>query len=140
MPSFLFFTIIDLSNLKEGAKMKKLLIGLVAFVAIVFVGVKVADYVVMGGDSYYVQITTNGEKEVSKDDNGQQYVRYKYNLPGYDEDGRKKTLEFTGQQPRPLRKGAYLKVTWNKNKGVTSYEEVQKEDIPKTAQEELSKG
>ena len=50
-----------------------------------------------------------------------------------------KTLEFRGQQPRPLRKGAYLKITWNKNKGVTSYEEVQKEDIPKTAQEKLSK-
>lgn len=34
--------------------MKKLLIGLVAFVIIAFAGVKVADYVVMGGDSYYV--------------------------------------------------------------------------------------
>ena len=120
--------------------MKKLLIGLVAFVIIAFAGMKVADYVVMGGDSYYVQITTNGEKEVSKSDNGQQYVGYKYSLPGYDADGSKKTLEFRGQQPRPLRKGAYLKITWNKNKGVTSYEEVQKEDIPKTAQEKLSKG
>ena len=68
----------NLSNLKEGEEMKKLLIGLVAFVIIAFAGMKVADYVVMGGDSYYVQITTNGEKEVSKSDNGQQYVGYKY--------------------------------------------------------------
>ncbi len=120
--------------------MKKLLIGLAAFVVIVFAGLKVADHVVMGGDSYYVQITTNGEKEVSKDDKGQNYIEYKYHLPGYDKDGNKKELEFLGQQPRPLRKSAYLKITWNKSKGVTSYEEVQKEDIPKAAQEKLSKG
>ncbi|MPN25836.1 hypothetical protein SDC9_173252 [bioreactor metagenome] len=43
-------------------------------------------------------------------------------------------------QTRPLRKNAYLKVVWNKNKGVTGYEEVEKSAIPKAAQEKLTKG
>ncbi|MCG4305425.1 YxeA family protein, partial [Enterococcus lactis] len=38
------------------------------------------------------------------------------------------------------RKGAYLNITWNKKKGVTSYEEVEKKDVPKTALEKLIKG
>lgn len=61
-------------------------------------------------------------------------------LPGYTKEGKEKELDFKGQLTRPLRKGAYLKITWNKNKGVTSYEEVEKKDVPKTALEKLIKG
>ena len=50
--------------------MKKLLIGLAALLLIGFGALQVAQTVIMGGDSYYVQITTDGEKTNSKDDNG----------------------------------------------------------------------
>ncbi|WP_165005746.1 YxeA family protein [Enterococcus sp. ZJ1668] len=120
--------------------MKKFLIGILAVIVIGFAGVQIAEHVVMGGDDYYVQITTDGQKEVVKEDNGQEYINYKYIVTGYDEDGKEKQLEFTGQQDRPLRKSAYLKVTWNKKKGVTSYEEVKQSDIPKTAEKKLNKG
>ena len=120
--------------------MKKLLIGLLVFIVVVLAGVKIADYVVMGGEEYYVQITTDGTKTVSKSDSGQETVNYRYILPGYTKEGKEKDLDFNGQLTRPLRKGAYLKITWNKNKGVTSYEEVEKKDVPKTALEKLIKG
>lgn len=128
--------------------MKKLLVGIgisiVALVlgSVVFIygGLKIADRIIMGGDSYYVKIMTDGEKEEIKDSRDEVTIQYKYTLPGYDEEGNKKILTFNGQKPRPLRKGAYLEVTWNENKGVTSYEEVKQSDIPKLAQEKLSKG
>lgn len=120
--------------------MKKLLIGLLVFIVVVLAGVKIADYVVMGGEEYYVQITTDGTKTVSKSDSGQETVNYRYILPGYTKEGKEKELDFKGQLTRPLRKGAYLKITWNKNKGVTSYEDVEKKDVPKTALEKLIKG
>ncbi len=63
-------------------------------------------------------------------DGGQEIISYRYELPGFNKEGKEKTMDFNGFQERPLRKGAYLKVTWNKNKGVTSYEEVQAKDIP----------
>ncbi|MGC3347895.1 YxeA family protein, partial [Enterococcus faecium] len=55
---------------------------------------------------------------------------YRYILPGYTTEGKEKELDIKGQLTRPLRKGAYLKITWNKNIGVTSYEEVEKKDVP----------
>lgn len=120
--------------------MKKLLIGLGAFIIIAFVGYRLADHLIMGGESYYVQITTDGEKQVDHADGGQEIISYRYELPGFNKEGKEKTMDFNGFQERPLRKDAFLKVTWNKNKGVTSYEEVQAKDIPSAAQEKLSKG
>ncbi|GMC02330.1 amino acid ABC transporter ATP-binding protein [Enterococcus thailandicus] len=120
--------------------MKKFLIGLLIVAGIGVAGLKIADAVVLGGDDYYVQITTNGEKLVQKDDKNQEVITYQYTLPGFNKEGAEKELEFEGMQTRPLRKNAYLKVVWNKNKGVTGYEEVEKSAIPKAAQEKLTKG
>lgn len=120
--------------------MKKLLIGLGAFIIIAVGGYRLADHLIMGGESYYVQITTDGEKQVDRADGGQEIISYRYELPGFNKEGKEKIMDFNGSQERPLRKDAFLKVTWNKNKGVTSYEEVQAKDIPSAAQEKLSKG
>lgn len=117
--------------------MKKFWIGLGILVFVLFAGLQVAQVVIMGGDSYYVQITTDGEKVAAKDDQGNPLNEYKYELPGYDKDAKKKNLEFLAIKDRPLKKEAYLKVTWNKSKGVTSYEEVQKNDIPEKALKQL---
>ena len=48
-----------------------------------------------------------------------------------------KELDFNANKDRPLRREAFLKVTWNKKKGVTSYEEVQQKDLPKKAADKL---
>lgn len=117
--------------------MKKFLIGLVSLIVIGFVGLQIADKVMSSGDAYYVQITTDGEKINGKDDSGNTYVDYKYVLPGYDKEGHEKKLDFNASKDRPLRREAFLKVTWNKNKGVTSYEEVQQKQLPKKAAEKL---
>ncbi|WP_407857544.1 YxeA family protein [Enterococcus hailinensis] len=117
--------------------MKKFLIGLVSLIVLAFVGLQIAQKVVSSGDDYYVQITNDGERIVNKDDSGNQYVDYKYSLPGYDKNGEEKQLTFSAAKDRPLRKDAFLKVTWNKKKGVTSYEEVQKKKVPEKAAEKL---
>lgn len=46
-------------------------------------------------------------------------------------------LDFNASKSRPLRREAFLKVTWNEKKGVTSYEEVQQKEVPKKAAEKL---
>lgn len=117
--------------------MKKFLIGLVSLIVLAFVGLQIAQKVVSSGDDYYVQITNDGERIVNKDDSGNQYVDYKYSLPGYDKNGEEKQLTFSAAKDRPLRKEAFLKITWNKKKGVTSYEEVQKKKVPEKAAEKL---
>lgn len=117
--------------------MKKVLIGFITLIVIGMAGLKIADIIVLGGDSYYVQVTTDGTKESEKDDQGRTFVQYHYQLPGYDQNGEEKNMDFSTVKERPLRKEAFLKLTWNKNKGVTSFEEVQEKEVPKKAQEKL---
>ena len=93
----------------------------------------------MGGEEYYVQITTDGTKTVSKSDSGQETVNYRYILPGYTKEGKEKELDFKGQLTRPLRKGAYLKSPGTKIK-VSLRMKKSKKDVPKTALEKLIKG
>ncbi|MGX7173992.1 YxeA family protein [Enterococcus ratti] len=128
--------------------MKKLLLGIIISIITLGLGVSFCIFgglhfvkkMIMGGDSYYTQVTINGEKNEIKDVHDEIVTQYKYTLIGYDIKGNEKVLVFKGQQPRPLRKGAYVKITWNEKKGVTSYEEVRQKDIPKLAKEKLSKG
>ncbi|MGG5318647.1 hypothetical protein IGI49_004249 [Enterococcus sp. AZ071] len=122
---------------KERYKLKKLLIGLITLIVIGVAALKIADIVVMGGDSYYVQVTTDGTKQNETDSQGQTYTKYQYQLPGYDQNGEEKSMDFSTVKERPLRKEAFLKLTWNKNKGVTSFEEVKEKEVPKKAQEKL---
>lgn len=124
-------------NQKGAISYEKIFIGLVSLIVIAFVGLQIADKVVKGGDEYFVQVTTDGQRVEEKDDSGNNYVDYKYSLPGYDKDGNKKELDFNANKDRPLRREAFLKVTWNKKKGVTSYEEVQQKDLPKKAADKL---
>ena len=103
-----------------------------ALVAIGFY--KFAEANLMKGDPYYVQITTDGEKFTYKADNGQSFTDYRYQLTGYDENGKERALDFNANRDRPLRKSAYLRVSYNtKKQEVTQWEEVQKEAIPAKA-------
>ncbi|MBM7645952.1 uncharacterized protein (TIGR01655 family) [Scopulibacillus daqui] len=84
----------------------------------------------LGADQYYVQIKGKGHKVT---DSG--FTRYEYRLPAYDKDGNKKQLEFSAE--KQLREGAYLTLYVKEKKGVTSYQEVDKKDVPPKAKEKL---
>ncbi|HAJ55563.1 MAG TPA: amino acid ABC transporter ATP-binding protein, partial [Lactobacillus sp.] len=42
-------------------------------------------------------------------------------------------LKFNANRDRPLRKNAFLKVTYNDKKGVTSWESISRSQVPKAA-------
>ncbi|MEH6943255.1 YxeA family protein [Bacillus sp. JJ722] len=86
----------------------------------------------MGKSQYYIQITVDGTEQEVVADNGKKFKSFKYELPAFDKDGKEKMMEFTAD--KNLRKDAFLRVYYNDKKGVTSWEEVKKEDIPKKAQ------
>lgn len=63
--------------------------------------------------------------------------RYDYKLTAYNKKGKEKMLEFSaGKQ---LREGAYLQLYYTKLRGVTHWEEVTFEELPKTVQQLYTK-
>lgn len=89
-----------------------------------------------GADSYYVQIMGIGTKTESKSTVGEVYVLYEYTLPAFDKKGNEKEFTFTADHE--LRKDAYLNLFVKEGKGVTSYQEVQKNEIPADAIKKLN--
>ena len=115
--------------------MKKILFGIIALILVVG-GAGFAWYKVSyGGGTYYVQITKDG-KEQQDTANGQKYTRYSYQMNSYKKDGKEKEVEFTADHN--LRKEAYLELTVNSVKGVTSWEEVKKAEVPKEALKKIN--
>ncbi|MBY0597368.1 YxeA family protein [Bacillus bingmayongensis] len=88
-----------------------------------------------GKDVYYVQIKNDGEEHKDRFDNGEQYIYYQYKLVGFDKDGKEKELEFRAD--KNLRKEAFLSVFYSDKRGVTSWEEVKKDDLPAKVKEKL---
>lgn len=120
--------------------MKKKIIGVIVAIAVIVGGLVILQNVNfnrLGADQYYTQIIGEGKILKNKDNNGVTYVSYEYNLPGVNKDGQEKALTFTAQ--KQLRKNAYLTLFVKEDKGVTSYQEVSKEDIPQKASEKLIK-
>lgn len=114
--------------------MKKALIILLALAAILLGGFFYISKTYLSGDAYYVKITTDGTRIEDTYDDGSPLIDYKYELTGYDESGQTKKLVFNGNKDRPLRKNAFLKVTYSEKKhGVTQWEEVGEKDIPEKA-------
>ena len=116
--------------------MKKILFGIIALIILVG-GAGFAWYKVSyGGGTYYVQITKDGkEKEVS-DNSGKKFKEYDYDIKSYQKDGIERRVTFMADHN--LRKEAYLKLTVNSVKGVTSWEEVKKSEVPKEALKKLN--
>ncbi|MER2190819.1 MAG: YxeA family protein [Solibacillus sp.] len=118
--------------------MKKLFITLGALVAILIAALVVfatVDFNRMGKDHVYVQITTDGEVETYTDNNGAVYKTYWYELPAYTADGEEQTVKFSAQ--KGLRQDAYLMLYMKNGNEVTSYDEVQFEELPAKVQEKL---
>ena len=99
--------------------MKKVLVGLVVLVVLVFGGLKIFEITNYGGTTYYTKITNTGQRVTNRDDEGNKHTIYAYDLPGFDERGGLQQLKFNANRDRPLRKNAFLKVTYNDKKGVT---------------------
>lgn len=91
----------------------------------------------VGADEYYTQITDEGNKTEEKGVSGQIHEQYEYELPAYDENGNQKIFTFTAN--KQLRENAYLMLFVKEDKGVTSYQEVSIEKIPKKSIEMLEK-
>lgn len=90
----------------------------------------------MGKDEYYVQITRDGKEGVSKSMDGKVMGKeYEYTLSGFDKEGKEKELGFMAQ--KNLRKEAFLRVYHSEKKGVTAWEEVQEDELPKKAKEKI---
>lgn len=118
--------------------MKKVLIGVSATV-LLLVGVvftlRNVNYNRIGKDQYYVQIVGEGSEVESQDTNGNIYVDYEYELPGYNKNGEEKELVFTAK--KQLREEAYLQIYVKDKNVVTSYQEVQEDELPEKAAEAL---
>ncbi|HHQ2899419.1 TPA: YxeA family protein [Bacillus cereus] len=91
----------------------------------------------IGTEKYYVQINMNGNEVIHEVDGGEKLKRFEYELKGFNEDGEEKKLKFDAE--KNLRKEAFLRVHYSKEKGVKTWEEVKKEEIPKKAREKLEK-
>lgn len=90
----------------------------------------------IGTEEYYVQITVDGKKEIVKSSDGKILGGiYMYKLVGFDKESKEKELEFSAQ--KNLRKDAFLLVYYSEEKGVKSWEEVEKDDLPATVKEKL---
>ncbi|WP_142327999.1 YxeA family protein [Bacillus cereus] len=90
----------------------------------------------IGKGEYHVQINMDGKGGVSKSMDGKVMGKeYEYTLSGFDKEGKEKELEFIAQ--KNLRKEAFLRVYHLDKKGVTAWEEVQEDELPKKVKEKL---
>lgn len=74
--------------------------------------------------SDYYTIIDNSKPESIKDDD----FKFRYSLVSYDNDGKEKTISF--ETSRELREGAYIKIKYMITRGVTSWEEVEYNELP----------
>lgn len=119
--------------------MKKMMIALVILLVVVVGGLATLRFVNfnhLGAEQYYVKITTDGAIEKETLDNGKVYETYWYKAyKAYNEEGKEISVDFSAQ--KNLRHDAYLRVYYKESKGITSYEEVQENEVPKKALEQL---
>jgi uncharacterized protein (TIGR01655 family) len=79
---------------------------------------------------YYTKVITS-----TPTDNGSCTFQYEYRLPSYTAEGIRRELDFTA--PKILRLNAYLRVYAASEGSVTAWEEVQPNEVPPKAAEQL---
>jgi uncharacterized protein (TIGR01655 family) len=112
--------------------MKKILLGLSTIFVLLIVGIitwYIPNYV---GHHYYVQIQGDG-KISDIEDGGRVFTRYNYSLEGYDREGKTENIKLS--ESHNLRHKAYLDVSYSQKKGVVSWKECKKIEVPKEALE-----
>jgi len=118
--------------------MKKIFISIGALFILFVAGLSVLmtiDFNRLNKDTFYVHITTDGKVEEYKANDGQILQTYWYELPAFKENGEEMTLKFSAQ--KNLRLDAYLKLYVKKENEVTSYDEIQFEDMPAKVQAQI---
>ena len=127
--------------------MKKILI-LMPVIILVLAIILIGMYVVSNGKKQEGEITglidhinplvkkESSYVKTKKPDEFLEYDRVSYTQKAYDEQGESRNLTFTASQSLKLDK--YLKIT-HKGAHVATYEEVNKQDIPKKAIKEIEK-
>lgn len=118
--------------------MKRAFISLSVVVALLvsaIVILAIVDFNRFGKDNAYVQIAPVASVEEMKLESGEIMKRYWYKLPAYNENGNRIEVEFSAA--KELRQGAYLMLYMKDGNNVTSYDEVQPNDIPKKAIEKI---
>ncbi|WP_215144668.1 YxeA family protein [Exiguobacterium qingdaonense] len=104
-------------------------IGIVFVVMLLVVGLVRVDWNRMGKDHLFVQVQAATDVEETTLKNGGVMKRYVYTQPAFTSEGESKEVTFTAD--KELREGAYLRLYVNDNDGVTSYDEVSRDDVPK---------
>lgn len=116
--------------------MKKILLPVLALIIVIGVSLcmfffsteKLTPENAAGKTVYYTKISGAGAQDGE---------RYDYELTTYDEKGKEKKLAFSaGKQ---LREGAYVQLYHTLLRGVTYWEEVDFEELPKTVQQKYQK-
>lgn len=119
--------------------MKKLISVMAMIVVLLVGGVAACSSIVdinrLWKSNLYVQIAEPVSVEETRLDSGEVHERYWYEVPAYDEDGEQSLTSFSAI--RELREGGYLMLYVKRDGGVTSYDEVQWEEIPQKAREQL---
>ena len=111
----------------DGIKGKNAVaIGIIIFILFLYV---IYYLLVIQNSEYYTQIDNSKVESLSTTDN----MKYQYTLTAYDEKGKKKEVTF--KTNRELREDAYLKLEVMLTRGVTNWEEVQFDEMPKEVQE-----
>lgn len=101
-------------------------IGIIIFILFLY---GIYYLLVIQNSEYYTQIDNSKVESLSTTDN----MKYQYTLTAYDEKGKKKEVTF--KTNRELREDAYLKLEVMLTRGVTNWEEVQFDEMPKEVQE-----
>ena len=101
-------------------------IGIIIFILFLY---GIYYLLVIQNSEYYTQIDNSKVESLSTTDN----MKYQYTLTAYDEKGKRKEVTF--KTNRELREDAYLKLEVMLTRGVTNWEEVQFDEMPKEVQE-----
>ncbi|EOL43102.1 hypothetical protein RV11_GL003080 [Enterococcus phoeniculicola] len=124
-------------NNRYEVKIMKKIIGFFVVLLIFAGGSWFAYNYFYGGEAYYTQIVTEGEKETDQS-SGETFTTYTYQQKAYNKDGEEKQVSMNAFRDRPLRLKAYLKLKVNPRKGVMEWEEIQQTDVPEKALEKLN--
>ncbi|WP_179194813.1 YxeA family protein [Bacillus sp. EAC] len=91
----------------------------------------------IGTKEMYVHITEHGQKKTIKDEKGDSFNRYYYQIKAYDENGKQEIVTFSAA--KNLKLDSFLRVYVAKGKykdgtkPISTYEEVKELEVPKKA-------
>ncbi|MGM0124527.1 hypothetical protein IGI37_001905 [Enterococcus sp. AZ194] len=115
--------------------MKKILGSFLILLMVVFGSWLTYSYF-YGGETYYTQIVTDGEKESEQSD-GETFTKYIYQQTAYNKNGKETQILLNAYRTRPLRLKAYLKLKINPRKGLMEWEEVPQSEVAEKALNKL---